>query len=179
VRTRYCISILIFICLSKAFAGDVVPSDVKTKKIIYRGGVAEFLLPEKWREEYDAKGGGTFYEDRKDSGTLRLNVLSFDSKNTPANEMALAAFPKASYEVMESGLPIRHYDESSIENGEKLKIYYWEIAIPVPPNSIRLAIFSHTVLDSPSTATNTQSELAFLNHSIRQASFSRDAGVGP
>lgn len=52
------------------------------KHIKYRGGIAEFQIPSHWREEYEPGGGGTFYEDSPDSGTLRLNVLSLSSKDT-------------------------------------------------------------------------------------------------
>jgi hypothetical protein len=66
-------------------------SSGSSKRVVYRGGIASFDLPASWVEEYEAAGGGTFYEDRPDSGTLRLNVLGFDSESTPAQEMAVSA----------------------------------------------------------------------------------------
>ena len=42
------------------------------KTIIYRGGIARFRVPHSWVEEYEPEGGGTFYEDGPDTGTLRM-----------------------------------------------------------------------------------------------------------
>ncbi|MBK8594774.1 MAG: hypothetical protein IPN83_04160 [Holophagales bacterium] len=39
------------------------------KSITYRGGLVTFRIPRHWVEEYEEDGGGTFYEDRPDSGT--------------------------------------------------------------------------------------------------------------
>ncbi|HSI65722.1 MAG TPA: hypothetical protein VLE43_21530, partial [Candidatus Saccharimonadia bacterium] len=49
----------------------------ETKTVTYRGGVVVFDLPARWVEEYEPSGGGTFYEDTPQSGTLRLSVLGF------------------------------------------------------------------------------------------------------
>ncbi len=46
------------------------------KKITYRGGLISFQIPKDWIEEYEENGGGTFYEDSQESGTLRINVLT-------------------------------------------------------------------------------------------------------
>jgi len=51
--------------------------DQQMKTIEYRGGVVSFRIPSKWKEEYEEKGGGTFYEPVQDSGTLRLNIITF------------------------------------------------------------------------------------------------------
>jgi hypothetical protein len=73
------------------------------KPITYRGGIVRFEIPSDWIEEFETSGGGTFYENRPDSGTLRLNVLSFSSKNTPSEEMARSVFKDNPTEVLPSG----------------------------------------------------------------------------
>jgi hypothetical protein len=78
------------------------------KLITYRGGIAIFEVPNSWVEEYESKGGGTFYEPRDDSGTLRLNVLGFESENEPAPQMALSALRDANGRSAE-GFPL-HYE---------------------------------------------------------------------
>jgi hypothetical protein len=58
------------------------------KPVVYRGGIVSFSIPANWREEYESDGGGTFYEDGTDTGTLRLHVISVGKKEpnqTPAN----------------------------------------------------------------------------------------------
>ena len=54
---------------------------MELKSINYRGGLMQFSVPNVWIEEYDAKGPAMFYEDNDDSGTFRLNVLTFSAPN--------------------------------------------------------------------------------------------------
>jgi hypothetical protein len=51
------------------------------KTIRYRGGIVTFRIPAHWTEEYKEEGGGIFYDEDNDSGTLHLSVLTFASKN--------------------------------------------------------------------------------------------------
>lgn len=46
------------------------------KSVVYRGGVITFRIPFHWSEEYSDFDGGTFYEDRADSGTLRSKIVT-------------------------------------------------------------------------------------------------------
>lgn len=147
------------------------------KTITYRGGIAQFAIPAHWREEYEPTGGGTFYEDSPDSGTLRLNVLSFESKNTPAEQMAATAFRDGAISSTASGLPLRREEKPAEENDEKLYIVRWEVAIPVAPNSLRLAIFSYTILESQLQDPAFVEEIQQLERSIRHGSFSQAAGA--
>jgi hypothetical protein len=146
------------------------------KTINYRGGIARFSIPSTWVEEYESEGGGTFYEDRPDSGTLRLNVLEFKSAKTAA-EMASTAFEQDQRELLPSGFCMRRYVEPTTENGEALSIHYWEIAVPVPPHSLRLVCFSHTILAGQESDPETVDELKILDDSIRSAVFSKQPGV--
>jgi hypothetical protein len=149
----------------------------RTKTISYRGGIVTFRVPESWREEYEPSGGGTFYEDRPDSGTLRLDVLSFSSKDEPAQQMALRAFPAGSYEILSNGFPIQYEIKEATEHGAKLHLHSWSIAVPIPPHSMRLVMFCHTVLAGQENDPLIESELDLLQSSIRSASFSQAPGV--
>src|ERR1035438_6693902 len=55
------------------------PDEPAMKTIVYRGGVVTFRIPAHWREEYSDFEGGTFYEDRPDSGTLRLKIITMST----------------------------------------------------------------------------------------------------
>jgi hypothetical protein len=119
----------------------------KTKTIRYRGGIVHFQLPANWREEYDPQGGGTFYEDRPDSGTLRLHVLTAESKTgEPCDQAIEHSFPAGSSELLASGLRMRYRLVTSEERGTAIHLHRWEIAVPVPPNRFRIICFTHTVL---------------------------------
>src|SRR5262245_36734912 len=119
----------------------------KLKMIKYRGGIAEFAIPSHWHEEYEPEGGGTFYDDSPDSGTLRLNVLTCESKDTPEEQMAATAFRDGTITTTTGGFPLRRKEKVVEEDSESLHVVSWEVAIPVPPKSLRLALFSYTILE--------------------------------
>jgi hypothetical protein len=177
MRTLIVFTMLAFGAL---FAGQLHAESTRnalTKTVSYRGGIVVFSIPNQWLEEYEPEGGATFYEDKPDSGTLRLNVLSFDSKDTPAVQMAMKVFPENSYELLPNGFPIRRYVKDAVEQGEQLRIHRWEIAVPVPPRSVRLLMFAHTVVRSQENDPRIKAELSFIDGSVRRAVYAQAAGV--
>lgn len=166
------------VCLvANAEESSKVVSAHELKMISYRGGLVFFALPAIWREEYQPEGGGTFYDDRPDSGTLRLNVLSFSSKDVPAKQMAATAFPNGSFELLQDGIPLRKTVVALEEGEHKLRLHSWEVAVPVPPNSLRIAAFRHTVLAEKEQDPQIVQELEFIDRSVRAATFSQESGL--
>jgi hypothetical protein len=150
----------------------------RLKRIAYRGGIAKFDIPFSWKEEYEPSGGATFYEDRPDSGTLRLNVLSFSSNgNETGDQMVAGLIANGGYHLLRDGLAIRKHVEPAEENGEQLQLHYWDVAVPIEGCSARLAIFSYTILASQENDPLTQHSIELLDRSIRAAEYSREQGV--
>jgi hypothetical protein len=148
------------------------------KTICYRGGIVRFDIPASWQEEYEPAGGAMFYEDRPDSGTLRLNVLSFSSNGKETGEEMVASLvAESGYQAHLDGLAIKQYVQQAEEEGEPLKLYYWEVAIPVEGCNARLAIFSYTILASQADDPHVQQEIEMLGNSIRDGVYSRERGV--
>ncbi|MGZ4971381.1 MAG: hypothetical protein ACXWDN_01370 [Limisphaerales bacterium] len=148
-----------------------------TKTICYRGGIVQFRLPSRWREEYEPEGGGTFYEDRPDSGTLRLNVITVSKGSEPSERVIEHSFPAGSCKLLSNGLRMRYHIVAAEERGTPLRLYRWEIAVPVPPASVRIVCFTHTILASQESDPAILAELALVEQSIRNAEFSRESGV--
>jgi hypothetical protein len=149
-----------------------------TKKISYRGGIVQFNLPSHWREEYEPDGGGTFYEDRPDSGTLRLNVITAESKSAEPSEQGIArSFPADSCELLPSGIRLRRRKVASEERGTAIVLYRWEFGVAIPPSRVRIVCFTHTILAKQESDPATKAELSFLEESIRRAEFSREGGI--
>jgi hypothetical protein len=152
------------------------------KTIAYRGGLVTFRIPDSWVEEYGDKGGGTFYEDRPDSGTLRLNVLTFESKsevNSESIRQSLLRSQKGDdnqLDVLSNGNVLSRYTKSIRDEGSDLIMFYWELGNPLPPRTARLAIFSYTILASQQTDASLKRELEMLEHEIKQAAFSTQRG---
>jgi hypothetical protein len=148
------------------------------KTICYRGGIVRFDIPRSWKEEYEPSGGATFYEDRPDSGTLRLNVLSLSSNGKETgSEMISSLVADSGFEPLHDGLAIKQYVKSAEQEGQQLQIHYWEIAVPVEGCSTRLAIFSFTILASQASDQKVLNDIELLQDCIRAATFSREQGV--
>jgi hypothetical protein len=149
------------------------------KQVVYRGGVVSFNIPENWCEEYEPKGGGTFYEDKPDTGTLRLNVLSFSKKEpVTLDDATRDVFGGDSHEMLPCGFPMRHYVEEAQEKGTSLRVYRWEVLVQVSPTHYRLACFTHTIIAALDGTTQSKEELRLVNSIVREAHYSTEPGAG-
>lgn len=148
------------------------------KTIVYRGGLLKFQLPEDWVEEYGEEGGGTFYLDEEDSGTLRVNVLTFQGGSSATGNAALEVLQTLEKKpgVVVESLPtektaIARYFEDGDEDGELLRIWYWQIACIIQPEYLHIAIFSYSVLKSLEDSPIVSKDLAMINKSLREIEF--------
>lgn len=171
---------LLSVLLPVALVGAVEPP--KMKPIVYRGGIITFRVPATWKEEYESEGGGTFYDDRPDSGTLRLNVLTFKApEGKPAVDgySHFAATPLKEGERLirtSNGDGLKLSKKSAEERGTKIDLYSWQLAHSAPPEKFYIASFTWTILTSQSTDPKFQQEMAFLIDEISRAQFHPDLG---
>ncbi len=154
--------------------------NVPMKPVLYRGGLVSFRIPESWREEHGSEGGGTFYEDKPDSGTLWLNVLSMEKKEPlTLGDATREVFGGGQHEVLPCGFPMRQYVKEAEEQGTPLRLYRWEVLVPVSPTWWRLACFTHTVIAAQDGTSQSREELRLVNSIVREAQYSADPGVVP
>jgi hypothetical protein len=152
----------------------------RMKTIDYRGGLVSFEIPTSWKEEYQPEGGGTFYEDRPDSGTLRLNVISFSSKEPKTPTEAVAdAFGPDTHEILSSGLTMRRGMKDGEERSTKLHLYRWDVLVPVTATHSRLACFTYTVIADQDGTEPVKGELEMVEGMVRTARFSTAQGEAP
>ena len=154
----------------------------KMKTISYRGGVITFQIPAHWKEEYQTEGGGMFYEDRPDSGTLRLNVLTFKAPEgkLPTNgygQFAATPLGKGERLIQTShGDGLKISKKSSVEKGVKIEMHCWQVAHCAPPSKLYIASFTWTILQSQDSDPKFQKEVEFLTEQISKAYFHPDLG---
>lgn len=165
-------------CLPLALAGAVEAPKMKT--IAYRGGVITFLIPKHWKEEYQPEGGGTFYDDRPDAGTLRLNVISAKAppgKLPPDGLSHFTAKPAKDGERLSKtwhGDGMKFYRQEATEEGQKIYLYTWEVAHCVPPDELHIAIFTWTILARQAVDAKSKKEIDLIDAEISKAYFHRD-----
>ena len=154
----------------------------KMKTILYQGGIVQFRIPEDWKEEYEKEGGGTFYSEEADSGTLRLKILTFKTppKSLPKNgyEQLLKESKAGSEAItpLKDGNGMRRRQKNFEENGEKLLLYSWDIANVVPPNHYRQAIFTWTILQSQEKLPEFRQQIQEIENELKDLTFSPTLG---
>jgi hypothetical protein len=163
------------------------PDKPAMKLIAYRGGVLTFRIPSHWREEYSDSKGGTFYEDRPDSGTLQLRVTTMINPGQLQRisgpdllQIIVGQLAKQSVEGTinggKDGNAVLKYEQSISEQGTSLTIFYWVLANPLPDRHTRVATFSYTVLAERRNHREFQCELEMLESEIEAATFSPQIG---
>lgn len=160
---------------------------VEMKTINYRGGIVRFRIPANWEEEYEKAGGGTFYRAGEDTGTLRLNVLTFQAPADQQVDTSTAADTLETFArkygvpiiKLHDGIAAIRYDETSEEQGDRLIIRYWQVAQFLPPKIFRHAIFSYTLLEAQPTQPTFAAELDLLEREIYAAEFAMEVGEIP
>jgi len=154
----------------------------RRKTISYRGGLVTFRIPDTWKEEYGADGGGAFYEDEVDSSTFRLEVMTIEAPPRVVLDNArdvLAAVRRVTpgdIELLPSGYALLRYTQQTMDRGHPLHIFYWIVAQVLPPTHARIATFSHTLLDLQQHVPRFQQERAMLEEEVRACVFWPELG---
>ena len=169
---------------TEAPAAHDVKDTKEMKTVNYRGGLVRFRIPKEWKEEYEEAGGGTFYQPGDDTGTLRLNVLSFQGpagKSLSAASALATQAEKNGSEVVElrDGVAMTQYDLEAEETGHRLRMRRWEIAQLLPPNHLRMVVFTYTLLAEQFDKPEFSAELTVLDHEVAACELAQVQGVLP
>jgi hypothetical protein len=154
----------------------------KLKDINYRGGIVKFKIPVNWVEHYEEDGGGTFYEDAPNTGTLRLNVLTVKAPADSKGNLSVEALSIASssepnnIEILSNGNALTRSIERTKEQGQKITLYWWFVAKTIPPNYVRVANFSYTILTSQENIDTFKNEFKLLDEQIKNCEFHPELG---
>ena len=150
---------------------------VETRRVVYRGGLVEFAVPRHWREEFIAEGGAAFWDERPHAGTLRLNVIG---ARGPSSEALVAHFDKrGEFETLANGFHLRRTERKASEDGIAGLVHRWEIAVPVPPDRIRVVCFTWTVEAAHAMNPKNEQDLRIVDAIVRRvATFSQAPGGG-
>jgi len=152
------------------------------KLINYRGGIARFYLPSSWVEEYEPEGGATFFENKPDSGTLRINVigaekLPSEARIEPVDELIKEISGTNSVQRLPSGAALGNSVNTGMEDGKELLFYTWYIGVPIAQTDIRIIIFTYTVLAVQKSDPLIQQEIKTLSRSILEGEYPAVKGI--
>lgn len=86
----------------------------------------QFDIPETWLCFFEQDEGGMYFEDREDSGTLRLSELVFELKDS--NHTFFTADEKANGAIeLSDGSWLRLDKKQYFEDGEDRTSFHWTI----------------------------------------------------
>ena len=155
---------------------------MNNKQVVYRGGLIVFSIPRDWIEQYEPEGGGMFFKEGDTTGTLWLEVMTLGSPaaiTADSARLALSTVLGLPAETLENGNALAKRVTQTTDRGQKITMHSWHLSASLPPETIRLANFTYTVLASQAQSPTTLDDLSFLEGSIRQATFSKEHGVTP
>ncbi len=152
------------------------------KLINYRGGIARFYLPTSWVEEYELAGGGMFFDDKSDSGTLRISVVSAEKssgkdKIEAPEELIREISGTNAVEHLPNGATFGHSVTVGMEDGKELSIYTWYVGVPIAETIVRIIIFSYVILSAQKSDPLIQEEIEMLSRSISEGEYPAVKGV--
>jgi hypothetical protein len=146
---------------------------VKLKNVAFADGQIRFRIPASWLESQEEDGGGVYYDEKLDQGTLRVKVMTFTTDDDLTGHRALdemgvlEAEPGQTLEALPSGNALRFHREETEASGERTAFHVWLLASLDPPHRMRLAVFSYTVRAGEEAA----EVLGVLDREIREARF--------
>jgi hypothetical protein len=149
----------------------------QVKDVSFLDGAVRFQIPKEWVEEYEPSGTGVYYEDAPDAGTLRVSLITVQLAKDPGPNAAIDVMrtdkkvDRDSIESLPTGNAFGSWVERSSERGDAITMFWWEIVNSSPPEYIRIAMFSYTVLTANEKAAKTASDLALLDSSLRRVRF--------
>lgn len=146
------------------------------KTINYRGGLISFDIPKIWAEQYEDAGGGIFYEDIPNSGTLRVNVLTLKSKEGGSPLEVLKGgenrINQKEYHS-QSGDEILEYLVRTKENGTPITMFTLACAHKTKQQDFLLAVFTWTIETRFENQENYIREWDMIHSQIQAVKFGR------
>ena len=164
----------------RSTADEVVSTPFK--EIAYRGGIVKFSIPADWSEFYDEAGNGVYYKEEPDSGTLRLNVVTFTAPDeTKEIEIYALAESRAKLKAgkfmpLDNGNTLVTSQTESVENGINIGLHVWELYNAPDPMNGRIATFSFTLLSRQMKQQKYILQMEMLDEQIRDAKFADEIG---
>ena len=79
--------------------------------------------------------------------------------------------------MLTSGSVMTRYDIASIEKNEAIKQRYWRVYHLVDDSHVRVFVFSYTLLNAQFMDEKHLKDMDMIEHEIRDARFSKEAGV--
>lgn len=134
------------------------------------GDKLRFLIPHEWVEEDEEEGTYLYHSPDADSGWFRVSLITVKTVEPP-EERLRELFGKYPVVDQETGNLVEASEKDSLQDGVPIHIYYWKVAKAVPPNLVREAVFSYTILLNRRNERSNERLVDILGQLASQATF--------
>ena len=141
------------------------------------GDKLSFLVPHDWVEKLD-EDHYLYSDPETDSGWLRVTLLTLRTvDDEPPTERLKQLFESKENVTVEGQTKnvVCACEKDTEEGGERIHLYYWKVANVVPPDLIREAVFSYTVLRERTNEEETIQVVKTIGQLVSQAEFLRSS----
>ncbi|HLW53016.1 MAG TPA: hypothetical protein VKW06_09235 [Candidatus Angelobacter sp.] len=144
-------------------------------------GKLSFLIPHEWIEAESGDSEAYLYQAPDGhSGWLRVSLITTKGVPDPGERIMklFSDFENVTRDEITGNLTHRS-EKDTVEDGDRLHIYYWFVGGVVLPDIAYEAVFSYTVLADNATETTTKSEIQVLDQLVSKARFHAVDGNRP
>lgn len=143
----------------------------KLRKLNIGAGTHTIIIPSKYDYLYDEEKTLLFYPKGEETITIRVTVISFDTKDDTHNPGKQFTIDKANkenagYYLLDDETAVFEYSYFSVEKGEKLIMKFWEAG-----SGNNIIIISGTILEGKKDIQNVDellSEMPGILKSIKE-----------
>jgi hypothetical protein len=148
------------------------------KSLSLEGGITNFRIPDEWIAESLPDGGMISYPASQPTPTLRMNLLTFatpEKQDSRAIETYVRSRAKggSSFRKLKNGDLLLSHSEATTEQGDRLRVIFWEVAHVFPPQHFQLAVFSLTVLEEDSPDGSLPLSCQWIEQEVQSLQFPR------
>lgn len=145
---------------------------VRLDEVSVFGDKLRFLIPHEWEEKDDGADLHMYCAPNAKSGWFRVSLITIQNVQDPPQRLReITAEWEAPSVDEETGNVIASWEKDSTEDGVPIHLYYWKVANAVPPDKVREAVFSYTVLTEDVNNPETQQMIGILQQLVSRASF--------
>ena len=136
------------------------------------GDKLSFLIPHEWIETVDGDHY-LYHHPETESGWLRVTLLTVRTGDEAPAERLKKIFDSKENVIVDhqTGNLVSISEKDSEEDGDRIHLYYWMVANVVPPDLVREAIFSYTVLLDAISEEDTKEMVGLVGQLVSRAEF--------
>ena len=149
--------------------GQVMSDKTRLDEVSIFGDKLRFLIPHDWVETRESDDYYLYHEPN--SGWLRVSLISVTSTDPPKKLRESFSDRPGLVTDEETGNFVQTWEKPSTEEGVDTHVYYWKVGNVVPPEIVRVAIFSYTILSARLQNAETKKTVSLLGILLSQAIF--------